>query len=178
MPTGIDLAKFKRKAKLKDRYERQLHRLKIKNIATGCIEQAVDGTVSNLAAAKTVSLVVYGEPQSGKTEMMICLTAKPLDKGHPIIVHLMNDSVDLLAQNLKRFKAASLAPAPRSLSELLQSSDTKNPQELVVFCKKNSRDLDKLIGRLKKKSNIVVIDDEAFYVHYLALSLRKVRGRR
>lgn len=161
--TGIDIAKFKSKAQLKGRYERQLQRLQNKKIATGCIEQAVEGTTSNLATAKTVSLVVYGEPQSGKTEMMICLTAKLLDKGHSIIVHLMNDSVDLLAQNLKRFKAAGLAPAPRSLSELLQSSDTKNPQELVVFCKKNRRDLDKLIDRMKGKGNIVVIDDEADY---------------
>jgi hypothetical protein len=75
----------------------------------------------------------------------------------------MNDSVDLLAQNLKRFKAAGLAPAPRSLSELLQSSDTKNSQELVVFCKKNPHDLDNLIDRLKRKKKVVVIDDEADY---------------
>jgi hypothetical protein len=36
--------------------------------------------------------------------MMICLTAKLLDEKHKIIVHLMNDSVDLLSQNLKRFQ--------------------------------------------------------------------------
>jgi len=95
--------------------------------------------------------------------MMICLTAKLLDAGHSIVIHLMNDSVDLLTQNLKRFKRSGLAPAPRSLSELLQSSDPKKPQELVVFCKKNSRDLDKLIGRLKGRKKIVVIDDEADY---------------
>ena len=75
----------------------------------------------------------------------------------------MNDSVDLLTQNLKRFKGAGLAPGPRSLSELLQSSDDQKPQELVVFCKKNYRDLDNLIGRLKGQAKIVVIDDEADY---------------
>ena len=107
--------------------------------------------------------MIYGEPQSGKTEMMICLTAKLLDEGHSTIVHLMNDSVDLLTQNLKRFKGAGLAPGPRSLSELLQSSDDQKPQELVVFCKKNYRDLDNLIGRLKGQAKIVVIDDEADY---------------
>ncbi len=163
MATGIDLAKLKSKAKLKDRYDKQLKRLEDDKIATDCIQEAVGEAVSNLATAKKASLVIYGEPQSGKTEMMICLTAKLLDKGHSIIVHLMNDSVDLLAQNLKRFKAAKLAPAPRGLSELLQSSDTKNPQELVVFCKKNSRDLAKLIERMKGKGKIVVIDDEADY---------------
>jgi hypothetical protein len=75
----------------------------------------------------------------------------------------MNDSVDLLAQNLTRFKVSGLAPAPRSLSDLLQSSPTQNPKELVVFCKKNVFDLDKLIARLAGKGKIVVIDDEADY---------------
>jgi hypothetical protein len=163
MPTGLDLAKLKSKAKLKDRYVKQLHRLQANEIATGCIEQAVDGVLLNLASDKTASLVVYGEPQSGKTEMMICLTAKLLDKGHSTIVHLMNDSADLLAQNLRRFKTAGLAPAPRSLSEILQSSDAQSPQELVVFCKKNPHDLEKLIDRIEKRNKVVVIDDEADY---------------
>ena len=163
MSAGIDLAKLKSKAKLKDRYSRQLKRLQSEKIATDCIEEAVEEAVSNLATAKKASLVIYGEPQSGKTEMMICLTAKLLDKGYRVVVHLMNDSVDLLAQNLKRFKTAKLAPAPRGLSELLQSSDTKNPQELVVFCKKNPRDLTKLIERMQGKGKMVVIDDEADY---------------
>jgi hypothetical protein len=162
MPRRIDIAKFKRRAKLKDRYAKQLSRLKSEGIKVNCIEKAVAGTTVNLASAKSGSLVIYGEPQSGKTEMMICLTAKLLDDGHPIIVHLMNDSVDLLAQNLGRFKASGLAPAARSLAELLQSSSSLNPKE-VVLCKKNSRDLDKLIERLKGKRTIVVIDDEADY---------------
>src|SRR6185437_16142604 len=99
----------------------------------------------------------------GKTEMMICLTAKLLDEGYSTVVHLMNDSVDLLTQNLKRFKASALAPGPKGLSELLQSSQNQSPQELVVFCKKNPRDLENLIGRLKDHGKIVVIDDEADY---------------
>jgi hypothetical protein len=163
MPSGIDLTKFKTKAKLKDRYAKQLQRLQARDIAPACIEQAVSGAIANLAKSKTSSLVIYGEPQSGKTEMMICLTAKLLDEGHSIIVHLMNDSVDLLTQNLKRFKASGLAPAPRSSSELLQSSASQHPKELVVFCKKNIFDLDKLIARLAGKGKVVVIDDEADY---------------
>jgi hypothetical protein len=137
MPNGIDLTKFKAKSKLKDRYAKQLQRLRTSGVDTGCIEKTVNETVANLATVKTSSLVIYGEPQSGKTEMMICLTGKLLDKGHSTIVHLMNDSVDLLTQNLRRFRSAGLAPAPRSLPELLQSSDGPNPQELIVFCKKN-----------------------------------------
>ncbi|MGH9548130.1 MAG: Z1 domain-containing protein, partial [Terriglobales bacterium] len=49
------------------------------------------------------------------------------------------------------------------MSELLQSSENQNPQGLVVFCKKNPRDLDNLIKRLKGQGKIVVIDDEADY---------------
>ncbi len=163
MAAEIDFAKFKDKAKLKDRYAKQLQRLQTEGRATDSIELAVDSAVANLAEEQPSSLVIYGEPQSGKTEMMICLTARLLDSGYTTIVHLMNDSVDLLTQNLKRFKASGLAPGPKGLSELLQSSENQNPQELVVFCKKNPRDLENLIGRLKNCAKIVVIDDEADY---------------
>ena len=163
MATKFDVAKFKKKANLKDRYAKQLQRLQGQDINPNCIEQAVNAAIPNLAKAKSSSLVIYGEPQSGKTEMMICLTAKLLDNGHSKIVHLMNDSVDLLTQNLKRFKASGLAPAPRSSSEVLQSSDSPRPKELVVFCKKNAQDLEKLIDWLGELHNLVVIDDEADY---------------
>jgi hypothetical protein len=163
MSTGLDLAALKAKAKLTNRYVKQIQRLQDEKVAPGCIEEAVKAATENLLTAKTSSLIIYGEPQSGKTEMMICLTAKLLDDGHPVIVHLMNDSVDLLTQNLKRFKHSGLAPAARSLSELLQSSDTANAQELVVFCKKNTHDLTKLIDWLGGKHKVLVIDDEADY---------------
>ncbi|WP_025293757.1 Z1 domain-containing protein [Sphingomonas sanxanigenens] len=159
----LDLAKFKAKAKLNGRYSKQLIRLQTADIPTTSIETAVSGAIANLAMASTSALVIYGEPQSGKTEMMICLTAKLLDDGHKIIVHLMNDSVDLLTQNLRRFKASALAPAPRNSSELLQTANGQKPAELVVFCKKNARDLEKLIERLKDMGKVVVIDDEADY---------------
>jgi Z1 domain len=158
----IDLKTFKDKTKLKERYEKQLLRLQAKGIATACIEEAVQGVMTHLATSQTTSLVIYGEPQSGKTEMMICLTAKLLDTGHRVIVHLMNDSVDLLGQNLKRFKNSGLAPAPKNSSELTHSEITIG-QELVVFCKKNARDLEKLIASLNGISNLVVVDDEADY---------------
>ena len=72
-------------------------------------------------------MVIYGDPQSGKTEMMICLTAKLLDDGHRIVVHLLNDSVDLLTQNLTRFKESGLAPGARLSSELPE--DQQLPQD-------------------------------------------------
>lgn len=94
--------------------------------------------------------------------MMICLTAKLLDAGHRTIVHLMNDSVDLLMQNLDRFKLAGLAPAPRNASDLANSPLVPG-HNTVLFCKKNAKDLAKLIQQLQKSSPVVVIDDEADY---------------
>ncbi|SFV15429.1 Z1 domain-containing protein [Pseudoduganella namucuonensis] len=159
--TEFDISKFKNKAKLTDRYKRQLSRLQKKGIPTDCIENAVEGTQEKLSLAKTSALVIYGEPQSGKTEMMICLTAKLLDLGHKIIIHLMNDSVDLLTQNLNRFRSSGLAPAPRNSSELGDSEP--HPPEMVIFCKKNFKDLEKLISRVRKHKKLIIIDDEADY---------------
>lgn len=160
MNDKLDLHALKAKAKPVARYAGQLQRLKKQNIDTAKIEAAVDGATANISAG-TLSMVVYGEPQSGKTEMMICLTAKLLDEGRKTIVHLMNDSVDLHGQNLSRFKSSGLAPSPVSFSELTDEI-AKHP-ELIVFCKKNARDLEKTLSLLKNRGEIVVVDDEADY---------------
>src|SRR5258705_5302759 len=118
MATKPDFAKLAAKAAVKDRYQKQLNRVRASNQQPDCIEEAVERVLTNLPATSTGSLVVFGDPQSGKTEMMICLTARLLDAGQKTIVHLMNDSVDLLNQSLDRFKLAGLAPAPRSASDL------------------------------------------------------------
>ncbi len=164
--------KLKKKATLTGRYEKQLERLKAGGVDTSCVEAAVNGTMKKLAASAATSMVIYGDPQSGKTEMMICLTAKLLDSGHHIIIHLLNDSVDLLTQNLKRFKKSGLAPVAQISSEILpkvpkakKSSAPKIaiPSELVLICKKNTKDLQVLTNWLQDAKNVVVIDDEADY---------------
>jgi hypothetical protein len=94
--------------------------------------------------------------------MMICLTGKLLDEGYPFIVHLLNDSVDLLGQNLGRFKLSGLAPAARNFSEILDPAIKLNGRH-VVFCKKNGSDLRKLLEKIDGMSGVVVIDDEADY---------------
>ena len=156
------LANLLAKPTAKKQYEKQLHRVRNNGFDTQCIEAAVTGVLHNLPTASTGSLVVYGDPQSGKTEMMICLTARLLDAGHRTIVHLMNDSVDLLVQNLTRFKLAGLAPSPRDASDLANSPLIPG-HDTVLFCKKNARNLAKLLQQLKKSGPIVVIDDEADY---------------
>ncbi len=119
MTSGFDINRFKKSDTPTNQYERQLSRLTDGHKEVVCIEAAVREAIRNIAELDGRSFVVYGEPQSGKTEMMICLTGKLLDEGYEFIVHLLNDSVDLLGQNLGRFKSSGLAPAARNFSEIL-----------------------------------------------------------
>ena len=107
--------------------------------------------------------MIYGEPQSGKTEMMIALTAKLLDLGIKLVIVLLNDSVQLLGQNLERFQRSGLSPAPKKFSELLPPEVTIGEHQWVIFCKKNSKDLQKLLEKIEANPNRVIIDDEADY---------------
>jgi hypothetical protein len=145
------------------RYERRLQLLKAQGKHTASIESAVTDAMRSLAEGHRKAFVIYGEPQSGKTEMMIALTAKLLDSGLRVIVVLLNDSVQLLNQNLSRFRGSGLDPAPCSFSEILDASVDVREGEWVVFCKKNARDLQKLTDKLAKLKGNVVIDDEADY---------------
>ncbi len=163
MPKTFDLSKFKGDASPHDQYSRQLRRLTKGGKTVECIEKAVQGALENLAGAGRKAFVIYGEPQSGKTEMMICLTAKLLDEGRSLIIHLLNDSVDLLGQNLGRFKASGLAPSARNYLEVLDPSISLTKGQYVVFCKKNARDLQKLYNKIGAFKGVVVIDDEADY---------------
>lgn len=156
------LAKFAASAIVKNQYQEQLARVTRNGFKPDMIAQAVDDVVQKLEQASTRSLVIYGDPQSGKTEMMICLTARLLDAGHKIVIQLINDSVDLLSQNLDRFRLAGLAPAPRNATELVNSPLTLG-HTAILFCKKNSKDLQKLIVALESSGPLVVIDDEADY---------------
>lgn len=146
-----------------NQYQVQIRRIKNVGNETECIEAAVEGALKNLKGQTQKSFVIYGEPQSGKTEMMICLTAKLLDEGYRFIVHLLNDSVDLLGQNMGRFHGSGLAPSAQNFNEILDPAvDVKNGKH-VIFCKKNGSDLRKLINKIGKMKGVIVIDDEADY---------------
>jgi len=144
-------------------YKLQLDRIRKQNKSTEAIEKTVEIAMRNVLNVEnpTNSFVIYGEPQSGKTEMMICLTSKLIDCGFTKIIILVNDSIDLLNQNMNRFKSAHLSPAPLSLNEFLNSSSKLKNSEFIVFSKKNSKDLEKLLRYLQGVSKIAVIDDEA-----------------
>lgn len=144
-------------------YDDRISALKGKAIHTTSIETAVRETLDNLKTKDSRSFVIFGEPQSGKTEMMIALNAKLLDEGYQILVNLLMDSVDLLDQSLNRFRSSGLNPSPKQFSELPDEPSSLRGRKWVVFCKKNARDLEKLIELLRLETGLMIIDDEADY---------------
>jgi hypothetical protein len=158
----FDIKDIKKKARTHARYQRQIERVTNDKGYTQNIEKAVEDSIKNIQAGCR-SFVIYGEPQSGKTEMMITLTARLLDEGHKIIVVLLNDSVQLLGQNLPRFQRSGIDPAPKNFSEVLDPVVTIGEGEWVIFSKKNSKDLQKLIQKIGTFGKKVIIDDEADY---------------
>lgn len=144
-------------------YRDRISLLKSQDIDTASIESTVDKTISSLGSGSGQSFVVFGEPQSGKTEMMIALNARLLDEDANIIVNLLTDSVDLLNQSLNRFRSSGLSPSPKQFSELPPEASDLRGKKWVVFSKKNARDLEKLIELLRHESGLIVIDDEADY---------------
>jgi hypothetical protein len=159
---SFDLEALRKEAEVGNRYEKRLAVLldmgqeveRIKSVATAAVE--------NIKAGQT-SFVIYGEPQSGKTEMMIALTGKLLDEGHKIVVVLLNDSVQLLGQNLERFQRSGLSPSPKKFSEILTPEVVIGNRQWIIFCKKNGQDLQKLIDKIDGHHDRLILDDEADY---------------
>jgi len=143
-----------------DRYENYLEKLEFD---TSEIKETVSKAIDNLQNKKSKSFVIYGEPQSGKTSMMIALTAKLLDVGYRFIIVLVQDNLTLEQQNLRRFEESELSPSPKSFYDILQPEVNINEGLFVVFCKKNSSNLLKLLKRTDNIKNKIIIDDEADY---------------
>jgi len=146
-----------------DQYEHRIAALKANGIDTTSIEETVNRTIANLKCGDGRSFVIFGEPQSGKTEMMIALNARLLDEGAQVIVNLLTDSIDLLGQSLQRFRASGINPSPKAYGELSKNAAELKGKKWVIFSKKNARDLTKLIELLRHQSKLIVIDDEADY---------------
>ena len=163
MEQNFNINNFKTLEVKRDQFNEQIKRLNDRSFNTNKIEVTVESTLKNLSDPDPSPFIIYGEPQSGKTEMMICLTARLLDEGHEFIVLLLNDSIDLLSQNLGRFQSSGLAPSPRNFSEILDPSHRIEGINHVVLCKKNARDLEKLIDKIDTLGQVIVIDDEADY---------------
>lgn len=158
----FNLEDLKSETQSTKRYERRLAKLVSNNQETDRIKSVVENAIININSGQR-SFVIYGEPQSGKTEMMIALTAKLLDENFKLVIILLNDSVQLLGQNLERFQRSGLSPSPKKFSEILSPEVKIGNHQWVIFCKKNSKDLQKLIHKVHSQKNRVIIDDEADY---------------
>ena len=146
-----------------DRYETYIKSLKSINIDPKSIENSVTEAITNIKSKKARSFVVYGEPQSGKTSMMIGLTAKLLDNGFKLIILLIQDNLDLLTQNTLRFQQSTLRPSPKLYQEVISPDVKIKDREFVIICKKNTSNLKRLLDKVDNIKNKIIIDDEADY---------------
>ncbi|RYD85327.1 MAG: DNA helicase [Verrucomicrobiaceae bacterium] len=146
-----------------NQYPARIAVLKQNNIVTDAIEETVEAAVANYSKHPGTSFVVFGEPQSGKTEMMIALNARLLDEGCQVIINLLTDSVDLLNQSLARFRKAGLSPSPKQFADLPMNAQALVGKQWIIFSKKNAKDLEKLNEALRLTKKRIVIDDEADY---------------
>ena len=140
-----------------------------KGFDTSNIEEVVKEVSKNIFKENCRSLVIYGEPQSGKTETMIALTAKLLDQGKRHILLLVTDNVKLRDQNLGIFAKSRINPTPQDNLDFLREVKENNLNitkvPFIIFCKKNASELRKLINdtQLAELDDLVIIDDEADY---------------
>lgn len=137
-------------------YSKQLKRLKSEGKDTYAIEKVVNKSIDNIVDG-IFSFVIFGEPQCGKTELMICLSARLIETTNRLIIILVNDNLRLLGQNTNRFIKSRIMPKPKVLNEFLEGEIYPTR---IVLCKKNKADLEKLIKKTKGCDKII-LDDEA-----------------
>jgi superfamily II DNA or RNA helicase len=154
----FDIKKCKNLPGKQNRYERRIKSLQSSGFDIRYIESTVNEAIKNIHS-NCQSFVIYGEPQSGKTEMMIALTAKLLDEGHKIIIILLADNLHLLNQNLDRFSQSSLDPTPCFIEKILE--EKIGDKNWIIFSKKNNYNLKKLIDKLHNQKRLIILDDEA-----------------
>ena len=158
-----DFKDFYKKRSRNEAYPRRIEALKKLNRETEHLERGISETEQTLKE-NYKSFVVYGEPQSGKTEFMIALACKLLDLNYRTIFVVMNDNTELEIQNFERFhQAAELNPSPIRDKDVAFFSEVelKNDKQRVIFCRKNSANLQKLVNYCRFMQRRVVIDDEA-----------------
>jgi hypothetical protein len=146
-------------------YPKRIDYLKNLGRDTSIIQEGIADTIKALHDGAR-SFVVYGEPQSGKTEFMIALVCKLIDEGYKTIFIIMNDNTELENQNFDRFHSAKeLNPTPIRDSQVphLQEQELKTDKQRIIFCRKNSKNLEKLTTLTRFMKNRVIIDDEADY---------------
>ena len=136
---------------------------RVKKYDTSIYEEGVRDCLQRLRNGAK-SFVVDGEPQSGKTEFMIALTCRLIDEGYETVYILMNDNTELENQNFLRFQECrQLNPSPIRDFDLQYKQDDhlKSGFPRIIFCRKNGKNLEKLIHHTRFMKKRIVIDDEA-----------------
>ena len=144
-------------------YPARVSSLASRGFKTKDIEKGISETIKVLEDGVR-SFVVYGEPQSGKTEFMIALACKLIDLDYQTIFVVMNDNTELEGQNFDRFHAApELNPTPLRDFQIpaMSKKERSIKKQRIIFCRKNSKNLQKIIDLCRYMDNRIVIDDEA-----------------
>jgi hypothetical protein len=152
--------KFKNRNK-NNRYNKYISD-KSKIYDTSMIEGTVSKVYKNISRGEK-SLVIYGQPQSGKTDMMIGLCAKIFDEGHDVIVVLVQSITLLAKQNQTRFAQSGINPGPKWYEDAMEPDYEIKKGKHLLFCTKENRHLNKLNEITRKIDKIIVIDDETDY---------------
>ncbi len=155
------------KKKFSSRFEDWTDDFKLKhpNRNINLIFEPVNEVITNINDGAK-SFVVYGEPQSGKTEMMIALCCRLFDEGIKTIFVLMHDIKTLQIQNFQnRFvQNENFRVTPILVEEFLKTNErTRKGKNWLIFGRKNSVQLSKLIHETRMLEKKVILDDEADY---------------
>tara|TARA_Y100000590_G_C15705113_1_gene1008286 strand:- start:175 stop:2052 length:1878 start_codon:yes stop_codon:yes gene_type:complete len=155
----MDINKFK--CKKNNRYSDYI-KSRRSQYDTSSIEKTIKKTCEIIKSGVT-STIIYGQPQSGKTDMMIGLCAKLFDEGYDLIIVLIQDNIQLDEQNMTRFASSGINPSPIGIADALEPDyDLKNNKNLV-FCRKNANKLRKFLPKVENISNKIILDDETDY---------------
>ena len=161
----LDEIKKEEAEKNKNSFQKRISNLSnIQKKETKHIEKAVSDIIKRLKDNEK-SFVIYGEPQSGKTELMLALACKLFDEEYETIFVIMNDNVSLEDQNYDRFiECSELEASPTRSIELKADNSSLIPgQKNIIFCRKNTNNLQEVLERTRKLKKRVVLDDEADY---------------
>ena len=143
----MDISKFKNKDRNK-RYEKYISS---KKYDTTHIEETVNTAFNHIQSGEK-SFVIYGQPQSGKTDMMIGLCSKLFDEGTEIIIVLVQSITLLENQNRTRFAESGINPGPKWFAEIMEPDYKFEGRKHLLFCTKETRHLRNLIAYLKTDS--------------------------
>lgn len=165
MPDINDIMNQIENEQSRPKYPNRINFLANEGMDTSIIEKGIGEAESIIQEGNDKSFVIYGEPQSGKTEVMIALTFKLVDMGFKTIFLVMNDITELEKQNYKRFLDTDLNPSPIQARDLvgLNTSELKEETVRIIFCRKNAQNLSALIQNCRYMKNRIIIDDEADY---------------